>query len=590
MTTQYFQISNNSSTTFDMTIRQITKSVLHDLNISEYIDDKSISINNDRNFDSSSEDENEALRLGSDNRCIITSEEITNPKNIKWMMDHLSSKMSHGRSSLNTETKIPLFYDQDSDIRLYELSQSCNIKLSFKIFFKDKDLATKLESLIVNKYHGDAAFNLHDINYSYPIGMDVASSMMYLYKLKKSYNKTYVNYLQEYSTKEISLDVSKHDNNEKRLMVRKNNLNTLALLEYDQDKPMAKEAGKLSSGWEIEFEYTLQFSKPDSLSLTFPSVIENQLVPNEMIPMGHDSNFKSVDLCGLFQEHTFNAASNLFYNYKHIITRLPYYDNFYPTPNMPINLNKFKPIFISVLTLDDGITSINLNKLGDIKLHPTCLELIEKHGKDIFNLDGIFNISVYSNGYLVDASKLTIDSSLTIFFKLSDRIKRYHLVLSEATDEQYMTMKYLSLLLNYRWFNSTFVLRNIERLRSLGILKTVASRELILLIKKLYDMKKISFYIKKIREAKHCNSDINQMYTMYNLIEYLLHKRSDITNKFLMDELLFLLDRDNFIVKPYPKTTTVLASDNSSYLNKTKDSGHGSSTPIRKIKFIVQTK
>ena len=583
-----FQVSEFDASVIDRVAAQVVQAMLHDLTLNTLFNDNNLTIRSDRMEDANSSDGEGGVRLSSSDRCDILVSEVTNPAKLRWDIINFSNTQAYGQSSRDRLDMLPLLRDHSADITVWEYNKPCNIRLDFSLKFRDKAEAMRVESVITTRYHGSSVHNPHDISYAYPIGLDLAAALFVLYKLRASYNinHEFVTYLREFSTQAVVFEVSKpvaDATAERRLMLKRVNLQALGLLEYDQEKPSPVTIQKVTDRWELQFSYTLQFSRPDTFRLCFPSVVENEWVPAAVLPATEpDGHLFLRQMEGLLRQTSFNHALRRFNKRPEVLVRLPYYDQFYPRANGPTMAHGYKPVLIAAFVLDEGGTTIDLNELGEVALDPTVLEIIGRHtGGDIFKTVGLFNISVYSNEVLMNPSRLSISEDLVIAIDATAVSQRYHLVLSETTEISQINDTYLTLLMEYRWFFALLVARNIRTLIRSGYFRSIPSPEALELIDRLFKSGGLEVYLSEMVEEGHATVYLFRVATgAYQLLEYLLVTISPVAKTFLYDVLIAKLLEDN-VISEAPRAPGIRTHNGLPIHQLMKAEGHGYSTPLR---------
>lgn len=561
MPTLYFHIPEVHTGVIDPVASQIVDAIIRDMNTKAAFNHQNITISSDHLSDAGSSDENSNIRITGD-RCDVKMEVVSNPHKIRWDILNFSNVTSHGVSSRGQGDRFPLFSDGVAGVTAYEQSVPCNLNLEFAMKFTDKEDARRAESAIYTRYHSGAVFNNHDLKYSYPLSIQIVSVLYTFYKMRSAYYnvKHFVEYLRENASSLIAFETAKADANKRRLVVERIQLQSLAMLEYDQERPEPVTVNQITDRWEVRFRYTVQFTRPDVLSIHFPSVIENALVPADVIPETAPTTFTMRNLEGILAQKSYNTflRENSHISPANII-RLPVYDEFMPTRS-PATVYKYKPFLIAAFTLDAGITSIPLNGIEDAALHPTVVEIMKKQGSDIFSTVGLFNVSVYSNGTLVNPKQLQIDDSLNLVVNMSDTLKRYHLVISEATDLRHISDVYMKVLIENRAFFAMVIAKNLQVLINKGRYVVVPSHPLVETITKLMRKNTLDGYIAALIAGGHTTTMAYQYAgSAYQFAEFISSFRSSVTEEFLYKELveMWLTDgvvRADSIPAPQVKT------------------------------------
>lgn len=557
-----FQVREVNHHVLDRVAEQLVRALVVDLGVTHVFDSNNTTIRTDRSGDGNSSDGEGGIRV-SDDRCDVSVSQVTNPAQLRWDILNFTNSVAYGRSVVDRVDTIPLLRDAVAGVSLYEYMKPCNLRLSFSMKFKNKDDAQRAEGILTSRYHAASVFNMHDVTYAYPIDIQLATALYVLYKMRTSYTgaHSFMEWLQGNASKEIAFERSKDASqaDQKRLVIKRTNLNAIALLEYSQEQPEAVAAQFVTDRWEIQFTYTLQFTRPDTFNLVFPTVIENALVPNTVLPdMEPEDYLAARSMEGILSQTSFTHMVRKFNApFKNIVVRIPYYETFYPNETGPIKAHGYRPFLISAFTLGEGATTtIDLVNLapGEIDLDPTTIEIMKLHGSDIFGTTGLFNISIFANGVLVAPSRLSVDENLVVSVSATDALLRYHIVLSETTELKHIDNKYMSMMAQYRWFFATSIAKSFNYLLRSGYLRMLPSPEVLNILEPLFRSLEIDTHIATFIDLGHASDEMYRVATgPYQFAEYLCAKRSITTGKLLFDEFMPVLEAAGKVTSPYPE-------------------------------------
>jgi hypothetical protein len=219
------------------------------------------------------------------------------------------------------------------------------------------------------------------------------------------------------------------------------------------------------------------------------------------------------------------------------ILRYPSYNDFVPScPS--ITRAKFQPILIAGFPLDDGPeTIIDLVDYPDnMRINPILKEIMLAHGRYLFTTDGLVNVSVYVNDVRLDKDFLSIDENLHLTVAVKNKLKRYNVVISEATDLRQISPQFLQLLIKYRSFYPLTILRNIETLIKSGFFKIDGSNGYLLFIMKMFQLGLIDGQVADLILLGHITaSAYGYMQTVEQFADYLLTTQSLISPDMMSD-------------------------------------------------------
>ena len=358
---------------------------------------------------------------------------ILNPTALKW--DNNKSKDYIGHNLYNRqESRIyPIFKDEVSNVTLREHGTPCNLMLEYKLSFINKTDAETTLSKMYNKLQGwGMMLPCNNLIYDYKFPQTSLGILFLLYKLSKRNLNKFLEYLKENSKNNISFNRNRDpDSDLVEMIIQKNMADALASMDLSQEEPEVETNAKSPDLFTLNFTVTFQFLRPNMNTLIYPVVVYNEYVPGIAIPVLKDSNLKKIE--ATYPDISFNAY---FKRYQAGSTlapvRIPWYDDWEISPANIMLWRKYKPFLISVFTLDELTTKIDLTKpIGGVQLKEEVLHELSTQGNSSLYTEGKYNISVYVNGDLLEPEDLRLENGTFLTVFNSDITKQYHLVLFE---------------------------------------------------------------------------------------------------------------------------------------------------------------
>jgi hypothetical protein len=405
------------------------------------------------------------------NRCDVEVKYILDKSKVPWPVETPYTTTAYGIRADKKGIHTPILYDPDAGILIEHNTVACGIVMNFTLTFQVFDDCHKAFDTIKTKYSGSLVQKPFDLSYSYPVSFSLLKYLTEVYKAKTAYqNKTLLDYINDYKKTEISFDVRKSQltqpDADKELMVQVQQLNCLAQMTMDQEEPEVKRVDQVPDSYTINFEFTLQFGRPNLIAVHTPISVDNTLLPynlfeNNIIESHYNPNVSGQYqdlLVGEFAKRTYGNFNN-----AHAITRLPSYDTWLVSDQYYQNY-KYRPLIIAHFTLDGPITTIGISQLDDVVLHPIVVDILKQTRESIFNFGGLFNIAVYADDLRLDSNLLSLDENLNLSITSNRMDKSYHLVISETTDIQKISPEWNDILIKYRYFFPMTIERNINHL------------------------------------------------------------------------------------------------------------------------------
>jgi len=461
-----FKIPETYTHIIDPVVQQVGYALLDDLGLRGYFGDDVYFLTDTQSATNTSSD-NHTLNTLND-RCNFTYEFALNPNEMKWDVMSFRHTQAYGTLGIHRRSMVAVFHDKIADVSLQEHQVPCTITMEVALMFQSKEMAANTVTAIISKHHQGTVVQAHDLYFDYPMSTKLIQDLYSIYKLK--YPDKSVQFMDYLKTQSAGAIAYLHNPNldHIELVVKRAQLSALGVMEYNQNKPEAEQIAQVSNRFHVNFTYTIQFARPDKLTFYAPVVVNNQLIPERLIPTG-ESTFHPA-LTGVFPDIPVTLTLQEYYKYSKHVIRFPDYDDFNPK-RCPAVTYGFQHFLVLGFLLDEApTTKINLpTDIYPLKFHPIAQEIMQYHGRDIFGTNGLFNITVFANDVQVEPGLVTIDENLVIEVAMESLDKRYHLVLSEATDLNNVDPKYWDLLKKYPDFFGTQILRNIRYLKDIGV-------------------------------------------------------------------------------------------------------------------------
>ena len=441
----YSAISEQTDHIYDVIAKQFAHKILRDLNTLTKLEDK-IYIDTGYSAPQSTTDgdNNSILR---NNKLIVKATPNTNPTSLKWdniTGQHVTGQYINSRT-LHNQFNL-LFADKAASIFVREMTIPTSINLEFELELVSRDQAYEIPAQLFRRYAVGQVFT-EVLTYDYPIPNDILTLLFSLYKMRRlSTPKTFPEYIDICSNNKFTYNVSRADQRNVEIVVPKTMINALCTVEYNEDKPEEVKVNRSANAYQTKFNVIVQFERSDMLMMQYPCVVDNQVLPANMIPEPKTTHIESLD--GPFPTRVFNEAMKTTSMVRPSEVRMPYYDDWL-IPGSLAQMRSYKEFMTAIFLVDeqnpDRITEIELGgDLGDgDQLHPIVKKILKLQGNDSFRTDCIFHIDVFWGDRAVDASTLSIDENLVVRVPCKDINQTHRIVLSEITDLKYLNPKWL---------------------------------------------------------------------------------------------------------------------------------------------------
>ena len=453
----YSTISEQTDHIHDVVVHQLCQKLLFDLNILTDLKDK---IYIDTGYSApqktSDDDNNSILRQ---NKLIVKSTPNVNPNSLKWDSlngKHTTGQMIQGRHIFR---QFPiLLADKASDIYLHEMTVPSGVDLEFELELVSRDQAYEVPSQLFRMYATGQVFS-EILSYDYPIPADILTMIFSLYKMRRLTNPlSFVDYIKICSNDLIQYNVSrKLKDGNVELVIPKTNINVIASMDYSDNKPDEIKVNRSANAYQIKFTLNAQYERADMVLLRYPCVVNNQLVPSNMIVAKPSTTILSslpIKANITSEQESIHALSSLVD--KTACVKLPYYDDWTMVPSLA-TLRSYRNFLTAIFLIEedpDNSTLIDLSgKLGEEdELHPIVKEILSVQGTDSFYTGAIFHLAVYYGDKHLDPGTLSFSSDLKLSVGCNKIDYTHRIVLSEITNIKYLDEKWLQYLYKYKDF------------------------------------------------------------------------------------------------------------------------------------------
>lgn len=414
--------------------QQITDKFLSDLGLKDIFKHK-VYINSDSSASSESENDDHNPKL-KENRALVNMVYNLNPLNVKWPTATFNDVLGGSNFLYNLQDTIPLFQDTRTQTTVFEKCSPANIELTITLNFVDRVLATEAINSLIMLYTAGEKVLLSDFAYNYPMPVDIVTTILGIYK-HTPMEEEFLDYLVSISGGRISYNVNRHSTGTKKeIVVKKHNAQVVAQIDYDGGKSDAIGTNDSADIYQVQFALTLQFAMPRMQVMTYPIIVQNQVLPEYLITTNPKGQFRKPDV-----DHPYFSWEYYreLVNKNRVVTpevvNIPWYDGWSPNTGSPLRKFNYREFLTVAFTLDnvgvvDGTTSIDITSDLPYALIPEVLEQYALGGESCLGFDKPFNISVYVNDVLVDSTELEFDGT-TLVVHRQDINPIYRLVLSE---------------------------------------------------------------------------------------------------------------------------------------------------------------
>lgn len=400
---------------------QSLKAILERLGYLDYFGENGSRVHIVTDFSSTSKsvDENNNAAI-IDNRVRAKLTPNVNPSSNKWEGNGTTVDLGNGNAIVSNTTgsntaRIPwvpnavrdrdsaIFWDKEFDISLSEMAVGSTFTMEVNCEFRYPTVAAEFMSRIFQCLHDGDMIGYVDVQYDYPIPIEIQHTLAYLYTLRgprpEVQNDSAIAWLKDYSEHAICVLENRNDPSKKEVAVNKNQMQAMYLVECSQDYPQPMDG----EGASVTFNLTVQYARPNRMVLRYPIIVNNEFVEFDFIPtkpeyrMGEPSPI-------MWQNLAYTQYWQQLYMLRGTqVVHYPWWDGWeVPTDGLPWRRGH-RPIAIIAFTLDDidneeGITTFDMvNGLPGIRLSDDVIQEIKYKRNQVLFPNDFVNITVYAD-------------------------------------------------------------------------------------------------------------------------------------------------------------------------------------------------
>lgn len=386
-------------------------------------------------------------RVLTSNKLICNVSNIMSPKDTPYDMLNSAHITSEGYVLSKVLDNFPIFSDSINKLFIFSLDRPGAIQLECTFHFKDRTTAYELGNRMFTIFQNGATIPTIELMFDYPIPEQMLVSMFTIYKMTEFYKNpanNFIDYLREGSNYHITLKSNKFFPDTRQLVVQRTLKHSLIKIDFTDPNVNAEKKEKAPIKFTNQMTITVQFSKPADMIFQFPIMVNNELVPYQLIPSHavppqppllvypeiHINNFfKQVNASSIWWCLQFWSKDVLLdiknpnewmsklieawvHSRKDWIYRVPKYDNWHPPAQPRFPSNAYNPIVIFIVQIDpvDGVLRLHL--YNDVKpatgVSTEVIDYVRDNPEDIFFPGLKFLLSVYRDDNLLDMSQVSI--------------------------------------------------------------------------------------------------------------------------------------------------------------------------------------
>lgn len=313
----------------------------------------------------------------------------------------------------------PIFHDTDLKIMMKPVLSLVKATVSVVVTVPSRVRAHNWLMEIRRRIHQGKLTNYHTVDYHYPLPKIITYYLLQMHTMRESVeplNEDFGTWMKRCFTNRWTV-VSNLNGHERLFAIQEKQTNIYGWFNFEFEPEKAEKESDNAGGWNIRFDYTFHYQRPDSIVFAYPLVVHNQLLPIEMIHTERDEH-----------RSTYRGYSGLMDTaYDNIAFKVNKYGMFSP-PGIP------EPLFddwipehepLNHIQLSRTLTTVDISdkrwalSLDDISsvyvIKPTVLRFMrDVKNKLLKEYSSVFHVKLHRWNSLIGFEHLEIDDNLRV--------------------------------------------------------------------------------------------------------------------------------------------------------------------------------
>lgn len=314
---------------------------------------------------------------------------------------------------------VPVFHDPKLKITMKPVLSLSKTTISVVINVPSRVRASNWLFEIKRRIYQNQMTNFHTVEYHYPIPKPYTYYLLQMHKMREhveGLNESFGEWCKRCFTNRWTV-ISNLEGNEKLLAIQECQTNIYGWFNFDFEPEKPEKSSDNPSGWEIKFDYTFHYQRPDMMVFSYPLMIHNQLLPLDMIDTDTKDNIESYNR---YQGATYDAyddivsKSNPYGNSNPIGLSEPIFDDWLAPDNPPYSAQLIRALIH--IDPNDKKWAINLDNISDnFALKDYMISYMKKVNTKMLHLNNsIFYIRLYRWDSIISYPDIDIDVDLKV--------------------------------------------------------------------------------------------------------------------------------------------------------------------------------
>lgn len=333
---------------------------------------------------------------------------------------HITVKEDYSEEDLLTMTSgrgmhPPIFHDKNNNIMMNPVYSRMKVSIDVAYRSRDRYAAESVRDNWRRKIAENREYMVFSARYTYPIPEHIVTALRLLFDTRAINNKDYVNYIEYLHAMGVAqftflTNVAGKGDTLAVAEVQENIYGNFT----DPGNPAEIEKEDQGAAWLSSFNFEFYYDKPISISLSYPIVIDNELIHYALYPKP-TFDISTLNMRAFLPREYYTKImemSGYQWHVKGPFIRIPDFDDFTPK-----DWNDCKTLLSVLLTVEEENPKAicNLTDMGDYGLHSLLVPYFKEYHAYLNKLyEFPFYISLFKEEINLADDSLYIDEALNI--------------------------------------------------------------------------------------------------------------------------------------------------------------------------------
>ena len=274
----------------------------------------------------------------------------------------------------------PIFADNELGVYLWPAYSAKRVEIKIEYKAQDRNMAERWANEMRLRFVQGRDLLLHTVTYSYFVPSQLLRALQEIHTLRENvapYGETFEHWIRTHFTERTTLTTN-FAGKQKELTIAEQQAGVQGFFEsaMEPDKPNKdNESGR----WISTISYVFTYQQPVAVSMQYPLVVHQQIVPKEFRPSTPLNSFQEA-----FKQHSrangslvpFQARNQALMVSGNAGLIIPSFDNFVPR-SVPMSTIR-AAMCLSSISVSDRRNLLDLNKLASFRFHSDILEFLRE--------------------------------------------------------------------------------------------------------------------------------------------------------------------------------------------------------------------